>query len=216
MLTLSFSTLNLLHTCPHNFLNKQMQIKPEEKKEWAEGKHCHDLIQAHVSGKKKHKYLKYIKCKFPVVEEQDFDPRCKWEKIFKMDGEDFKIIGFYDGRTLDFTQLLEGKFSSSGAWSISKFQKSMQRKLYAWSDFRFEEAIIITGQRDPKLWKDDPPKVYKVPMTGQDRDDAIEWIREGIHIFKDGDFLKDLEIINGKPTCTNKWCWWGNRCHWKI
>ena len=210
MLQLSYSSLNLLHTCPHNWINKQCQIPPEEKPEWAEGKHCHRLMQDHVSGKKLHKYLKHIKYKFPIVEQVDFDPRCKFEDIFRMDGKDYKIIGFYDGRTKDFKRLLEGKFSFS-PWSLSKFQKSMQRKIYAWSNVNFEEAVLITGQRDPELWKDDPPKVYKVPMTQQDQDEAIVWIREGIHIFESGNFTSDL--VDGK--CVDRWCYWGQNCQFK-
>lgn len=214
MLQLSFSSLNILHTCPHNWLNKQMHIPQLEKKEWAEGKHCHNLMQDHVSGKKLHPYLKHIKHTFPIVEQVDFDPRCKFDLIFRMDAIDYRIIGFYDGRNEDSSKLLEGKFSFQ-PWSLSKFQKSMQRKLYAWSNPNFNEAILITGKRDPKLWKKEPPKVYKVPMTDKDRDEAVVWMREGIHIFKSGNFTSDLEIINGKPTCTDNWCWWGSSCSFK-
>lgn len=187
-----------------------MQIQPEEKPEWAEGKHCHDLMQDHVSGKKLHPHLKHIKYKFPIVEQVAFDPRCKFELIFRVDGEDYKIIGFYDGRNLDFTKLLEGKFSFK-PWSLSQFQKSMQRKVYAWSNPEFEEAILITGQRKPELWKDDPPKVYKVPMTRQDRGEAEIWMREGIYILRKGDFTSDL--VDGK--CVDRWCYWGANCQFK-
>lgn len=234
MIQLSYSSLNILHTCPHNWLNKQMKIKAEEKPEWAQGKLCHKIIQEYLkiplSSRPRSKEeiqllfkkgsidprtkrgmlvslpLKHIKHVFPIVEERDFDPRCKFEFIF----ENYKIRGFYDGRALDFSQLLEIK-TSFKPWSLGQFQKAMQRKLYGLSDKRFKEAVLITGQRDPELWKNDPPKVYKVPFTEKDWHEANLWILEGIKILEKGDFTSDL--VDGK--CIDRWCYWGANCQFK-
>lgn len=206
MIQLSYSSLNILHTCPHNWLNKQMGIPQPEKPEWAQGKKVHQIIQAHVSGKKQHKDLKHIKFRFPVVEEKDFDDRCRFEFDF---GKGF-VIGFMDGIDEKSKRFLEIK-SADPQWSLGKFQKSMQRKLYAHARPEFTEAILITCSKNIDSWMRNPPKVYKVPLTEQDRKDAFEWILAGFEILESGNFTTDL--VDGK--CLDPRCWWGASCQFK-
>lgn len=206
MLKLSYSSLNILHTCPHCWLNKVCYIPQPEKPEWEEGKLCHRIIQDHVSGRKIDKRLKHIDITFPVVELKDFDEQCRFEFKFG----DYLIIGFVDGREDDYTRFLEIK-SSSTPWSVGKFKRSMQRRIYCLADDRYEEAVLITGQRKPELWEDDPPKVYRVPATKEDREEAKVWIAEGIKILEKGDFTQDLD----GGVCTNPYCWWGKSCQFK-
>ncbi len=88
---LSYSTIKLLYDHPHCWLNKQMGIKAEEKPWMTEGREAHAIIQAHVSGKKPDERLKHIDFHFPIVEERDFDPRCKFSFQF----HEYEIIGFF-------------------------------------------------------------------------------------------------------------------------
>ncbi len=183
-----------------------MHIPQPEKPEWAEGKACHRLLQDHVSGKVTMAELNHIEYKFPIVEEVDFDERCRFEFII----EGYKIIGFYDGINWKEGRWLEGKFSSS-PWSIKKFKDSYQRMLYAFSDARLKEAILVTGSRNPEDWKLEPLKVYPVPVTEKDKRLASDWILDGIKILESGNFTSDL--VDGK--CMDRWCYWGDNCQFK-
>lgn len=156
-----------------------------------EGRDGHRITQDHVAGIKKHKYLKDIKVKFPIVEEVDFDKRCKFS--FEVDG--YEIIGFYDGREKDYSKTLEIKFSST-PWSMKRFKDDKQRKLYALSDKRIKEQYLITGYRDIEKWEDEPPKIYALTPSQGDRDEGLEWIRGGISILEKGDFTGGLDENN--------------------
>ncbi len=213
MVRLSYTSLSALHN-GHEWLNKQMGIKVPEYPFLKEGKDDHRILQDHVSGKKKHKHLSHIKKSFPIVEEVDFDERCKFSfrikvgtalatvPIDKIKKTEYEIIGFYDGRTEDYSRTMEGKFSST-PWSPGKFKKDIQRKIYALSNERIKEQFIITGQRNLDRWKDEPPEIYKLKPTKQDKLDAIEWIMKGVKILEKGDFTGGLDK-NGK--CTD--CFW--------
>ncbi len=230
MITLSFSTINncLQPYNSHNWLNKMLGAKPEDKWYYHAGTEAHRIIQQHVSGAKKHPYLQYIKEKFPVVERVDFDPRCKFAFIINSDGQTFPavrmmghilpknkknyvIIGYFDGRDEEWTKGLEIK-TSSNPWSVGKFQKSMQRKLYSLAKPSLKFMYLITGQKDPAQWENEPPKMYKVPVTDQDRRDATEWILKAIHILEAGEFKGGLDE-NGK--CTDPNCYYGANCQFK-
>ena len=203
---LSYSTLNLLHNYPHNFLNKMMCIKQEDKIFFQEGREAHSIIQAHLSGEKIDDRLKHINYTFPVVERVDFDPNCKFQH--RLDDK-YLLIGFFDGIDRKNKRLLEIK-TGYQEWSITKFVNSIQRKIYSMV-LPIDESILITARRKPEEWVLNKPKVYKVPSTKKDTLEALEWILEGIKILEKGDFTKDL--VDGK--CTDPYCYWGNACSFK-
>ena len=211
MITLSFSTIN---NClqPHNshcWINRVTGRKPEDKAIYQEGKLVHDIIQRHVSSKERHKDLEHLDLRFPIVEETERDPRCKFEVSGAFKG--YSVIGFVDGLDHKNKRFLEIK-SSSSPWSLGKFQKSFQRKLYAWAFEEMEEAVLVTCQRDPALWSKEKPKVYTVPITKKDREDAVEFIWEGIDVINKGDFTGGL---SEDGYCDDPWCYYGNECQFK-
>lgn len=196
---LSYSSLNNLHN-GHEWLNKQMGIPVPAYPFLEEGTRAHRVIQDHVSGKKPDRAFKHILYKFPIVEEKDFDERCKF--TYLLEGTDYSIIGFYDGLDYDNKRFLEIK-SADPLWSAGRFQKSIQRKIYALANPGLKEAILITCSKKMENWKNQLPKAYKVPLTEKDRAEALEWILEGIEILEKGDFIGGLDK-DGK--CTE--CFW--------
>lgn len=212
-LQLSYSTINMLYTASHNWLNKQMGLKPEDHDYYHQGIEGHRLIQDHVSGKKPDERLAHIKFSFPIVEEVDFDKRCKFEVPFEVTGlkNEYSIIGFVDGKNLEEKRILEIKVSSA-PWSVMKFQQALQRKVYAMSLIDMVETIGVTAVRNPEDWKKEQPKVYRIPNTEQDRQEAREWILGGIKIIESGDFKGGLDE-NGK--CTDPRCYYGVNCQFK-
>ena len=210
---LSYSTINMLYQASHNWINKQCGLKPEERPEWNEGKIAHRIIQDHVSGKKKDDRLAHIEFSFPIVEEVDFDERCKFDMPLYFTGlkNSYSIIGFMDGINNAEHRLLEIKVSSV-PWSLMKFQQLIQRKIYSMARPDLVETIGITGVRNPDNWKQDLPKVYKIPNTNKDRQEAKDWILGGIKIIESGDFKGGLDE-NGK--CTDPRCYFGRNCQFK-
>lgn len=200
MIRLSYTSLNNLHN-GHEWLNKQMGIPLPDYPFLREGKEAHRIIQDHVSGKKKDKRLKHIEIEFPIVEEKDFDERCKFSFNIESQTGKYEIIGFIDGLDKKNKRFLEIK-TSGKAWSMKKFRDSTQRKLYALADPTFKDAYIITGNKDPEAWDKDPLKLYSVSVTADDRAYAIDWILKGIEILEEGDFSGGLK--DGK--CTG--CFW--------
>ena len=184
-----------------------MGLKPEERPWWIEGREAHAIIQAHVSGKKKDSRLAHIKFDFPIVEEKDFDERCKFSFNFSAK---YSIIGFYDGLDLKNNRFLEIK-SSDPLWSVGKFQKSMQRKLYTLGRKDLTEAILIACSKKPDRWEKQRPKVFRVPLTDQDRKEASDWITKAIELLEKGDFTGGLE----DSVCTNPYCYFGCNCSFK-
>lgn len=207
MITLSYSTINMLYTASHNWINKQMGLKQEERVWFTQGKEAHRLIQDHVCGMKKDERLSHLDCFFPIVEHVDFDPQCRsWKAVNK----EFGIHGFVDGRNEATRQILEIK-SSTTLWSASKYQNLVQRKVYAFLFPEYVESILITCSRDPNIWNKDTVKTIRVPYTDQDRKDAMEWIKGGIKIIETGDFKGGL--VNGK--CVDPYCLYGKNCIFK-
>lgn len=198
IISLSYSALNTLHEASHQWVNKQMGLKIPDYPFLAEGKHAHRLIQDHVSGKKKRQDLKHIKIRFPIVEEVDFDERCKFSFPMTSGKSKYLMRGFYDGRTKDYSRILEIK-SSSTPWSMGKFRKAVQRKIYGLSNTKIKEAYLITCARNVDKWEKEPPKIYKVAYTPKDYSDAIKWITDGINILLKGDFTGGLDK---KGKCT--------------
>lgn len=206
----SFSTLRLLHECPHNYLNKISGIKQPESIYLEEGKIAHGILQRHVSGVEKCESLKHLDIEFPIVEMKDFDPRCK----FSVEYNGIVMYGFIDGLS-DLIEnnpkrMMEGKFSSS-PWSLGKYKKDPQRKIYGWAIRSLEEAVLVTGQRQPDRWATDKVKTAKVKFTEKDYIDAENYINEALRKIKEGDFTSDL--VNGK--CTDPRCYWGENCMFK-
>ena len=205
MIKLSFSSLDLLHNHPHCWLNKMLGIPQPSKPEWEEGKICHRIIQDHVARIKVDDRLKHILVTFPTVEVKDFDKNCYFE--FPMEG--YLIRGYYDGLDIENGRFLEIKSGTS--WSFGKYQKSFQRKLYALSNPAFKKAFLILCARFPEEWKQNLPKTFKLPCTDQDREEAKQWILDGIKILEAGDFKTDL--VDGK--CVDRYCYWGDNCSFK-
>lgn len=212
-LQLSYSTINMLYQASHNWLNKQMGLKPEDHDYYHQGKEAHRIIQDHVSNKKIDDRLLHINFLFPIVEEVDFDKRCKFEFPLEVTGlkNEYSMIGFMDGMNNEEKRILEIKISSV-PWSVLKFQQLIQRKIYSLARPDLTETICITGLRDPEQWKTDKPKVFKIPNTDQDRKEAMGWILGGIKIIESGDFKGGLDE-NGK--CTDPRCYYGVNCQFK-
>jgi hypothetical protein len=210
LITLSFSTINncLQESNNHAWLCKQMGIKVPDRSYFTEGKDCHRIIQDHVSGVSEFDLLRHIPIKFDVVEKIEKDPDTHFTlKI----NDKYAVHGYYDGRDDGFTKLLEIK-SSSSLWTLGQFQKSMQRKIYALSDERIAESWLITCKRDPKLWKLYPPKYFKIPVSDQDKADAIKFIMNGIEVIEKGNFSGGLD---SEGRCSNPRCLYGENCFFR-
>lgn len=211
MIRLSYSSLNYLNGGKsHEWLNKQLGIPVPDYPFLKEGTEAHRIIQAHVSGKSKNEFLKHIEVTFPVVEEKDFDERCKFSfKLKGLDGHpnplikgEYEIFGFVDGLDKKNKRFLEIK-TSSNPWGMTQFRDAIQRKIYALAFQDFKEAYLITGSKDPAKWEKEAPKLYCMSLSRKDREDAFNWIIEGIKILESGDFKGGLDE-NGK--CTG--CFW--------
>lgn len=203
---LSFSTLNMLHTNSHCWLNRLAGVERVDYWFYKEGREAHRIIQDHVSGVSKHRYLSHIDIHFPIVETKDFDPKTKFEFEF----EGYTIIGYYDGIDYKNNRFLEIK-TSNKLWSLGKFKKAMQRKLYGLANPELKTSILITGSRKIEDWKEIPPRVYTVPVTKKDLEEVKEWIREGIKILEAGKF--DGGLVDGK--CVDPYCPYGQNCLFK-
>lgn len=201
MISFSYSSLNNIHN-GHEWLNKQMSIPVPDYDFLREGKDGHRIIQDHVSGKQPHQLLAHIQTVFPVVEEKDFDKKCEFGFVVKVGNTKYKIFGYVDGLNEEHKNILEIKTSSS-PWSIGKFKKSIQRKIYGLAYPNYKDSYLITCQRDLKKWEIEQPAIYSVPITNNDREEAMAWILEGISKFENGDFGGGLDE-NGK--CTG--CFW--------
>lgn len=206
MTHLSYSTINMILEHPHCWLNKVMGFKVEDKPWFHEGTEAHRIIQDHVSGRKIDERLSGVKVTFPVVEQQDFDPKCKFSFV----REGIEIIGFYDGLDEENNRFLEIK-TSSEPWPIKRYQDSYQRRLYALAKPKMTESILITCKRKPEQWVETPPKVYRLPLTQQDRDEAEEWLIKGITFIKSGVYTGDL--VDGR--CIDPRCPFGRNCQFK-
>ncbi len=205
---LSYSTINMLYKSSHNWVNKMCGIDIPQREEWENGHRLHRIIQDHLSGKIPDVRLKHLNLTFPIVEEKDFDERCK---IFFKINDKYAIRGFLDGLNPENKCFLEIK-TGNPMWSINKFAQSMQRKIYALGKPDFIESYLITAFNDETQWNVFRPKVYKMTLTQKDREEAMEWILGGIEIIEKGDFKGGLDE-NGK--CVDKWCYYGENCQFK-
>lgn len=201
----SYTTLNMLQTSSHGWLNKVMGIPQEDKVYFREGTEGHRIIQDHVSGRKVDPRLSYLDIHFPIVEKRDFDPDTK----FSITVDGYQIIGFYDG--LKPKGWLEIKLSST-PWRISQYVKSPQRWIYAYADPRLEVATLVTGSRNPDDWATQHLQVMEIPATEKDREKGLEFIRKGIEVFESGDFTGGLD---DDGFCNDHRCLWGKNCQFR-
>lgn len=203
----SYSTLNMLQTNSHCWINKMLKIKQEDKSYFRAGHEGHKIIQDHVAGRKKDERINYLVDEFPITEAHDFDINCK----FSIQVGGYEVIGYLDGDDPANKRFLEIKLSGT-PWSMMKFKNSMQRKIYGLAKPDYTSSVLLTGSLNPNEWERNHLKRYPVPITQKDRDDAKAWILSGIAIFENGDFNGGLDE-DGR--CTDPRCPWGKSCHFK-
>lgn len=183
-----------------------------------EGKDGERIITAHVSGKKKDPRISYITNVFPIIEEKQFDDRLRFKKTVIAEGTEYIVQGFADGLNLESLERLEVKLSSA-PWSLSKFQKSMQRKMYIWlDDGKYKHDYLITGSRDPNVWDKQKLEISHIETTPKDGQDAFEWLMKGIQRLKDIKSIMDsgdpsTGLVDG--VCANRYCLYGVNCQFK-
>lgn len=231
---LSYSSLNMLHNSSHQWACKMMGIEVPRNIYFDGGNYGQRIIQAHVSGKKKFDILEKLTQPFTVVEEKQFDERCKFVKHIEYGSDTIIIQGFADGLNPTEKRMMEIKLSST-PWSIGKYKKSMQRKIYAWGFPQYEKGLLVTGmmltreqiqeagndwlnwkaedweKRILENWTESPPTASECAMTKEDAQEAEEYILKGIEILRAGDFTGGLE--NG--VCTDRYCLYGDNCYFK-
>lgn len=206
---LSYTTINMVLVASHNWVNKQMKIKPEDRDYYHQGTDAHRIIQEHVSGKKEHEFLKSIKDRFPVVEQQNFDPMTKF--VIPVN-EKYNVIGYVDGYNDEEKKILEIK-TSSNPWPISKFESLMQRKIYGLGFKGFKSCVLITCKRNDYEWEDTKPKVYELPYTEKDIEDAWKFIFKGIEVIESGIYTGGLDE---EGNCALGYrCYYGKNCWFK-
>ena len=210
MITLSFSTIQycLQEDNSHNWLNKMAGLKVPDNEFFRNGHRLHSIIQAHLSGKTTDDRLKHINYSFSIVEEKDFDERCSFE--FNINDK-YSMRGFVDAKDPEALRL--GEIKTAGKmWTVADFARSMQRKIYALAHPDYKELVGITALSDDKQWGTLPPKVYPIPLTQKDRDEAFAWIMKGIELLESGNFKGGLDE-NGK--CTMRFCSYAENCQFK-
>ena len=163
----SYSTLNDLIICSHSWINKTMKKKKPWVEDFRKGKEGHRIIQDHIGGITPFSKIAYLEERFSTVERREFDPNCKFE--LRVNG--YLIIGYCDARDDDERKLGEIKLSSA-PWSLDKYRKSPQRKIYALAWPKCERAILITGNKNPETWDTDKLIVRELPITKQDREEG--------------------------------------------
>ena len=211
MITLSFTSISGLHEHPHYWLNKMMGAKMPEWDFFKRGKECHRIMQDHVSGRVPNKGLEWFQYKFPLVEEVDYDPKMNFRiKI----NEKYEVQGFLDGLNEEELSMLEGKFGE--IWSLGKYQRSFQRKIYSLLRPDIKVQRILTGVSFPEQWPFKQPKTYTIEPTQADRDEAMAYILEGIRILESGEFYGDLvKSDDGEYHCNDPRCLYGKNCLFK-
>jgi len=183
-----------------------MGAKVPDNEFFRNGHRIHSIIQSHLSGKEPNELLKHIPYKFPIVEEKDFDDRCKFEIPIT---DKYGIRGYIDAQDPENKRF--GEIKTGTEWGLKKFVESYQRKIYALAKPDYTESVLITCLDDTQ-WATTPPKYYSVPLTQKDREDALEWIEKAIKLLEAGDFSGGLDE-NGR--CTNNYCYYGQNCKFK-
>lgn len=211
MITLSYTSISGLHEHPHYWLNRMMGAKMPEWEFFKAGKLGHRLVQDHVSGIKLDDRIKDFNYSFPMVEECDFDKKMNFRIQIN---EKYEVQGFFDGLNLEEAMSLEIK--TGAIWSLGKFQKSFQRKIYALLKPDIKKQVMFTAPADPNKWAVEKPKIWTINPTQADRDEALAYILDGIAILESGVFTTDLvESSDGRFMCTDPRCLYGENCQFK-
>jgi hypothetical protein len=188
-----------------------MGVKMPEWDFFNAGKEAHRIVQDHVSGVIRDPRLSFFVYSFPLVETVDFDPKMNFR--IKID-EEFDVQGYIDGLNIGTSQSLEIK--TGAPWSMTKFQKSFQRKVYSLLLPEIKEQLLLSISANPDEWNSSTSKVFSASPTKTDRDEAMEWIKGGIKIFKEGDFYRDLvKHEDGSWHCEDPRCLYGDKCFFK-
>ena len=187
MTKLSFSTLSELYNCRMSWLNKLMGLPKHEPHYFEEGRLAHRVIQDHMSGKKKDSRLLRdgvdILPEFSIVEEEDFDPRLKFESpITWRDLPSYYLFGYMDGKNKDSGRILEIKTSNT-PWSPKRFEDSMQWRFYALCNDWVREIYLVTCTRGLANLK-----VMHREVTPADLEQARAWVDGAISIIESGNF----------------------------
>lgn len=199
---LSYSTINMLHTASHIWVNRLLGIPRVDYPWFSEGRTLHRIVQGHVSGKRPVKELKEFTDRFPLVEEVDFDDRLRFTLPWH-DGHE--LFGFIDGIDHEGHRLLEIKTGTM--YSLGKFGESMQRKIYQMA-FPTYSMILFTCNKTVV-----PYKTYEHPaITEHEMKSVVDWVNEGIDIIEKNVFTGGLDA-NGK--CAVRYCEQGDQCHFK-
>lgn len=183
-----------------------------------EGKAGEIIITGHLSGKKADKRIEYLDLSFPIVEEKQFDDRLRFKKTITVDGIEYLIQGFADGLNPKVSTRLEVKLSST-PWSLGRFEKSYQRKMYIWLDNgKYKTDYLITGLRDPNTWATQKLQVSRIQTTPKDGQDAFEWVMKGIERLKNAKEImasgdKSTGLVDGR--CISPFCLYGVNCQFK-
>lgn len=209
----SYSSLNMLRTASHCWINKTLGIKPETTVYMTAGSNGHRIIQDHLAGIKKDDRLAFLEDKFPIVEITAFDKNCK----FSIEVDGYEVIGYFDAKDPENKRFGEIKLSGT-MWTPRRFQDLPQRKIYALAEPSYTNSVLFTGSLNPNDWstpegKKNMFKIIDVPLTQKDRDEALAWIREGLAIFEAGDF--NIGLDDEGRCIMGRQCPWGGNCHFK-
>jgi|GEM_PF-2383410 len=222
---LSYSTINMLLTSSHQWVNKISKIPRDPNagnytkadgtigNYFTEGRVGHNLIQRYISKRELDPKVKFdteVKMDdlyFPLVEEKDFDDRMR----FLFNVGQYQVIGYADGLNKEAAKGAEIKLSST-PWSLGKYLVSDQRKLYGLGFPWLKEMYLITGHRYPDRWEKEPIKVHHLPFRDEDKKDAQKFIEKGIQVIEDGDFTGGLDE-SGR--CRDRNCAYGPNCLFK-
>lgn len=198
MINLSFTTMNALIHEPHTWLNKQMGLKTYQSDFMKDGKIAHKIIQDHVSGIQENALLNNLPA-FPVVESEDFDPRCK--VVFPIDGN-YSFHGYVDGLNPETGEMLEVK--SGRKWSVGDFQKLPQWKLYMLALPEFKKIWLVNVPRTLEMWNTDNIRVFNKVVTSNDLDDARRFIKNAIHV------IENIDQYELRPAKKSGYCYYEN------
>lgn len=145
----------------------------------ADGKTAHTIFQKHLSGKEAHPLLKDLDLpSVPLVEEVEKDERLKVEMPIS---DDYSFHGYMDGRNDEDGFGLELKFGS--AWSVGKFNKLPQWKLYSMAS-GLKTFYLINAPLNPETWNRHNVLVFRGELTERHKEDAKKFLEKGIDIIE--------------------------------
>lgn len=149
--------------------------------------------------------LNLTSSKYPLTEEQ------QERKGFLESVSEYWMVCYLDGQDPAKNRFLEIK-SSSKLWSLGQFEKLMQRKIYSFAKPEYTNTVCVTVSRDPQEWRNGGVKKYTVPASQEDKEQAYQFLLDGIKVLESGDYNGGLDE-NGK--CTDYRCYYGVNCNFK-